>query len=695
MKIKNIIPLLFLPLLIFGQNKVTYIGGTAGNPVLVNVTADDTTRWASGASGDYDTIGIVTDVDLSAGVVTSINTGQSTSIPKVISVQDTLYNELVDDIFVVGYNLSTTWYIKIYSSTAYDSLTVYYIKDDAGQGGGGGGTSYNRDSVYAYVVDSSLINRTELGDTAAAIRADFPAGGGNITSAVAQNLNTLIDNGLMIVRYDSVYASDSAKWENGELIVIGAVNITDGASNINIGENNPQGITTGNDNISIGDYPLFANQSGDFNVAIGYASMSQGTGMTSNTGIGTQSLRNVTGDYNTAVGVDALFSLTSGANNIAIGYHSARYLTTESNRIVINSLGRTNKLGDTTLSPIYIYQAATTANQQLYFNGNVNISDDLTVDRNTILGENTDDSTLISGKLYAGNMVFDPTYAEDDGGIVLKDGVNFNIGYINDLDNADNLFQVLYDQGGNNNILLYYDDPLIAINIQNSDSTITIKGNYIKFIDINSNDTVTIRDGTIGVENNANIGNNLTVGSNALMCGSLNDSVYIKGYLYVDGHINRTHYNAAAYLDPDSTITTSVTTSWIYLGDGANNKFSNLESVGFSFDGDTLQFDQDTEDLRDSIKFEISYGCESSASSNNMTVYNGIFIKSTGDSDYVEKRWLTKRSRLIASGTYYAGPTCTSMPIWLKDGDKIQIRAKGGDTYTLSTQSFGIYLVEK
>jgi hypothetical protein len=157
MKTKITILILFIPLLMFGQNKVTYIGGTAGNPVLADVDANDTTRWASGASGEYDTIGIVTDVDLSAGSVTSINTNQNTSIPKVISVQDTLYNELVDDIFVVGYTLSTTWYIKIYSTTAYDSLTVYYIKDDAGQGGGGSGT-------------------------------------GNITSSVAQNLSDITDN---------------------------------------------------------------------------------------------------------------------------------------------------------------------------------------------------------------------------------------------------------------------------------------------------------------------------------------------------------------------------------------------------------------------------------------------------------------------------------------------------------------------
>lgn len=171
-------------------------------------------------------------------------------------------------------------------------------------------------------------------------------------------------------------------------------------------------------------------------------------------------------------------------------------------------------------------------------------------------------------------------------------------------------------------------------------------------------------------------------------------TVHIFKNLFIDGHASRNRYEAAAYLDPDSTIQTSVTTAWTFLGAGSANKFTNFDTEGFLFDGDTLQYDQDVTDLRDSVEFNISYTSQSASDAVSKTVYTGIFIKSTGD-DYREIRHLTKTSRTTTAGVYYPGPTCTIMPLWLKDGDKIQIRAKGGSSYTLSTQTFGIYLREE
>ena len=78
------------------------------------------------------------------------------------------------------------------------------------------------------------------------------------------------------------------------------------------------------------------------------------------------------------------------------------------------------------------------------------------------------------------------------------------------------------------------------------------------------------------------------------------------------------------------------------------------------------------------------------------TIYIGIFIKESGESTYTEYLPCTRRTRTASSGVYYPGPTLTPMPIWLKDDDKIQIRAKcDGSSVTLSTQSFGIYLYEE
>ena len=176
----------------------------------------------------------------------------------------------------------------------------------------------------------------------------------------------------------------------------------------------------------------------------------------------------------------------------------------------------------------------------------------------------------------------------------------------------------------------------------------------------------------------------------------LNANVVVKENLTVDGVIFNEKYEAAAYLHPDSTITTSISTSWIFLGDGSNNKFTNFDTEGFSFDGDTIQFDQDATDSRDSIEFRIAYSCESATSNVNKTVFCGIFIKEDGGSVYVEKPQCTKRSRTASAAVFYPGPVLSLMPVWLKDGDKLHIRVKcATSTTTLSTESFGIYLFEE
>lgn len=173
------------------------------------------------------------------------------------------------------------------------------------------------------------------------------------------------------------------------------------------------------------------------------------------------------------------------------------------------------------------------------------------------------------------------------------------------------------------------------------------------------------------------------------------DSLGIDADVIVRGYVKRWRYEAAAYLHPDSTITTSITTAWEFLGAGENNKFTNIEADGFSLDGDTLLFTQRTDDPRDSIEFHVSYSCESATSNVNQTVYIGIFTKHSGDPDYTEQMQCTRRSRTSTAGVFYPGPMCTVIPVYIKDGDKIQIRAKGDGSTTLSTESFGIYLYEE
>lgn len=228
-------------------------------------------------------------------------------------------------------------------------------------------------------------------------------------------------------------------------------------------------------------------------------------------------------------------------------------------------------------------------------------------------------------------------------------------------------------------------------NISNGESGLSVRGKLNQVID--------------SINNYQNVVNTKVV--------IINDSVYIGG-VYISsvtyspsydtiiadvGIISRiftNKYQAFAYEDPDSVIVTSLTTSWAFLGGGGDNKFSNILVDGFSFDGDTLMFDQGVDDTRDSIQFVINYGGQSATSSVNESVYNGIFIKGALESTYTEYRPCTKISRTTTADVYYTGPTCNPTPIWLKDGDKIQIRARCAETTTtLSTTNFSIYLCER
>jgi len=178
------------------------------------------------------------------------------------------------------------------------------------------------------------------------------------------------------------------------------------------------------------------------------------------------------------------------------------------------------------------------------------------------------------------------------------------------------------------------------------------------------------------------------------------DSVRVTGDAYIDGNLTvgelliHSKYETAAYTDPDSVITTSVTTDFKYLGDGQNNKCTNIYSEGFGLDGDTLLFTQAVYDNRDSIEFHIDYSCLTATSNVNKTISYGIMIKCVGGS-FIEYRPTTKEVRTTTSNVYYS-MACSTMPIFLKDGDKIWIVIKNlSSTSTVSTKNFGIYIREE
>jgi hypothetical protein len=176
---------------------------------------------------------------------------------------------------------------------------------------------------------------------------------------------------------------------------------------------------------------------------------------------------------------------------------------------------------------------------------------------------------------------------------------------------------------------------------------------------------------------------------------SIGGNLYISADLIVYGKSFLNKYKAHAYIPFDSVATTSLSTTWAFLGGGTNNKFINDLSDGFTFDGDTLVFDQTSTDTRDSVQHVLNYDGISATNSVNETVFYGIFVKHVGGS-YIEQPPFTKATTTSTAGVYYPGPICSGAVLWLKDGDKIHIRAKVlSGTTTLSTTSFGILLEEE
>ena len=144
----------------------------------------------------------------------------------------------------------------------------------------------------------------------------------------------------------------------------GLVNDPSAGGNAALGTYSLQSNTTGACLTSVGAYSLEYNTQGDYNSAFGMAALRQ----------------TIAASYNSGFGAYALNANITGANNLALGYRAGQYATDLSNRLYINSLNRTNLLGDTTLSIIYGYQAATAAGQRLYLNANTYISGAVSAD---------------------------------------------------------------------------------------------------------------------------------------------------------------------------------------------------------------------------------------------------------------------------------------------------------------------------
>jgi len=171
--------------------------------------------------------------------------------------------------------------------------------------------------------------------------------------------------------------------------------VTSGASNTFVGYTSGSLVKTGTANAGVGrnSIPKVAS----YNIGMGYSAGyyqissnsvflgaysgygSSGADADSTTAVGYgagYSLKE--GNDNTLLGFQAGYSLTAGSDNIIIGYKSGLD-ETGSNTLMIDNVDRTSEALGRTGAIIYGQMSATPSEQNLTFNANVNVSEDLNV----------------------------------------------------------------------------------------------------------------------------------------------------------------------------------------------------------------------------------------------------------------------------------------------------------------------------
>jgi len=139
-------------------------------------------------------------------------------------------------------------------------------------------------------------------------------------------------------------------------------NITSGSSNVFVAYGAGQNTTIGNANVFIGESSGYTNVDGENNCFFGYYS----------------GFSNLSGDSNLCLGIRSGYTNSTGSNSIYIGVN-AGYYETASDKLFIDNAKRLSEADGRAKALIYGIFAAATADQYLYFNGNVTISNTLTV----------------------------------------------------------------------------------------------------------------------------------------------------------------------------------------------------------------------------------------------------------------------------------------------------------------------------
>jgi len=171
----------------------------------------------------------------------------------------------------------------------------------------------------------------------------------------------------------------------------------------------------------------------------------------------------------------------------------------------------------------------------------------------------------------------------------------------------------------------------------------------------------------------------IQIGSSSMQVTPSGD-VCIDGDLDVIGNVyTGDSIRIGAYIPTDSTQTTTVgVDTWLFLGNGASNKFINLYTSGFGFTGDTLQYT-----ATDDNYLHIEYGGSISCNSSSETVSVTISVN-----DVVQPQ-LTGSTFCKTSGESYPIAGLSNL-LQVSQNDKIKILIKSDSGTVITTNSFSI-----
>jgi len=184
---------------------------------------------------------------------------------------------------------------------------------------------------------------SEFRDTVLAIRADFPAGGGDVTTAQLADTALAIrgdipsqisDSLLNYVTINTTQTITGEKTFNTDVEINGKLDLLTDALSVFIGTNAGR-IEDGVNrrNIGIGNNALYTSDEGNNNIAIGYNSNYKLIDAANNIGIGNASLySNESGSRNIGIGRNSLY-VNEAESNVAVGYESFYWNETGSNNV--------------------------------------------------------------------------------------------------------------------------------------------------------------------------------------------------------------------------------------------------------------------------------------------------------------------------------------------------------------------------